>query len=174
VQVVSLDWKWLFIYPDQSIASVNELVVPADVPIHFRLTSATVMNAFFVPQLGSMIATMNGMVTQLYLQADQAGDYYGESAQFSGDGFSGMHFVLHAVPQDAFSQWVAGAHQTGPTLDRAGYVALSQESQNVVPFTYRAVDPNLFDAIATQRLPPGPGPHTGRGGDPTVSPIGDR
>ena len=174
VQVVSLDWKWLFIYPDQGIASVNALVVPAGVPIHFRLTSATVMNAFFVPQLGSMIATMNGMVTQLYLQADHAGDYYGQSTQFSGDGFSGMHFVLRAVPQDAFAQWVAAARQSGPTLDRAGYIALSRESQSVVPFTYRAVDPNLFQAVVTQQLPPGPGPRTGRGGDPTVSPIGDR
>ncbi len=169
VQVVSLDWKWLFIYPDQGIASVNELVVPAGVGVHFSLTSATVMNSFFVPQLGSMIATMNGMVTQLYLKADHPGDYYGESAQFSGDGFSDMHFILHAVPQDAFAQWLATARQAGPALDRAGYVALSQESQNVSPFTYRTVDPNLFQAIVTLQVPPGPGPHTGRGG-PTVSP----
>jgi len=102
VQVVSLDWKWLFIYPQQSVASVNELFVPVGVPVHFRLTSATVMNVFFVPQLGSMIYTMNGMVTQLHLQADHAGDYYGESAMYSGDGFSGMHFALRAVPQDQF------------------------------------------------------------------------
>jgi len=97
VQVVSLDWKWLFIYPSQGIASVNELVVPAGVPLHFTLTSASVMNAFFVPQLGSMIYVMHGMVTQLNLQADRTGEFYGESAQFSGDGFSDMHFVLRAV-----------------------------------------------------------------------------
>jgi cytochrome o ubiquinol oxidase subunit 2 len=92
-----------FIYPDQGIASVIELVVP----VHLSLTSATVMNMFFVPRLGSMIATMNGMVTQLYLQADQAGDFYGLSAQLSGDGFSDMHFVLRAVSQDEFARWVA-------------------------------------------------------------------
>ena len=164
VQVVSLDWKWLFIYPDQGIASVNELVVPAGVPVHFSLTSATVMNSFFVPQLGSMIATMNGMVTQLHLQADHPGDYYGQSAQFSGDGFSGMHFTVHAVPEDKFAQWLERARDAPSALDRNGYIALSQESQNVRPFTYRAVEPGLFTAIATQQIAPGPGPSGGSGG----------
>jgi len=173
VDVVSLDWKWLFIYPQQGIATVNELTVPAGVPVHFRLTSATVMNAFFVPQLGSMIATMDGMVTQLYLKADRPGDFYGESAQYSGDGFSDMHFVLHAVPADAFAQWVAGARASGPVLDRAGYLALLQESQNNKPQSYRSVEPNLFDAIVRQQLPQGPGPQKGSGG-PQVRPIGDR
>ncbi|HEV7577533.1 MAG TPA: ubiquinol oxidase subunit II, partial [Caldimonas sp.] len=88
IEVVSLDWKWLFIYPEQGLASVNQLVVPAGVPLHFRLTSASVMNSFFVPQLGSMIYTMNGMETELYLHADEPGTYAGRSAQFSGDGFS--------------------------------------------------------------------------------------
>src|SRR5437588_10511285 len=119
IQVVALDWKWLFIYPAEGVASVNELVVPAGIPVHFSLTSASVMNMFFVPQLGSMIATMNGMVTQLHLAADKPGEFYGQSAQFSGDGFSDMNFVVRAVPQDAFAQWVATAKQSGPTLDRA-------------------------------------------------------
>ena len=88
VQVVSLDWKWLFVYPELGVASVNDLVVPVKAPVHFSLTSASVMNMFFVPQLGSMVATMNGMVTQLWLQADQTGELYGQSSQFSGDGFS--------------------------------------------------------------------------------------
>ena len=170
VQVVSLDWKWLFIYPDQGVASVNELVVPAGVPVHFQLTSATVMNQFFVPQLGSMIATMNGMVTQLYLQADRPGDYYGQSAQFSGDGFSGMHFTVRAVPADEFMQWLDAARNAGSTLDRNGYIALSQESQNVRSFTYRTVEPDLFHAIVTQQIPPGPGP-SAAGGVP-VRPVG--
>jgi cytochrome o ubiquinol oxidase subunit 2 len=164
VQVVSLDWKWLFIYPQQGIAAVNELVVPIGAPVHFSLTSDTVMNSFFVPQLGSMIATMNGMVTQLSLQADRAGDYYGESTQFSGDGFSDMHFVLHAVPSDRFEHWVEAVRHAGPMLDRAGYEALEQESMNVRPITYRAVDPELFHAIVTQEIPPGGGPRHGRGG----------
>src|ERR1700720_992903 len=158
VQVVSLDWKWLFIYPDQGVASVNELVVPAGTPVHFSLTSASVMNMFFVPQLGSMIATMNGVVTQLWLQADQTGELYGQSSQFSGDGFAGMNFIVRAVPQDRFQQWVATARQAGPALDAAGYHALLQPSQNVTPFTYRSVAANLFDDIANQKFPPGPGP----------------
>jgi len=163
VQVVSLDWKWLFIYPELGVASVNDLVVPAKVPVHFSLTSASVMNAFFVPQLGSMIATMNGMVTQLSLQADQTGDFYGESTQFSGGGFSDMHFALHAVSPEAFQQWAAAARQAGPALDAAAYRALSQQSRNVSPFTYRTVEADLFDSIVTQKLPPGPGPQTGGG-----------
>jgi cytochrome o ubiquinol oxidase subunit 2 len=133
-------------------------------PVHFSLTSASVMNMFFVPQLGSMIATMNGMTTQLHLQANEPGEFYGQSAQFSGDGFSGMHFVLHAVEQDAFSQWVSTARQSGPALDRAGYDALAQQSRDVVPFTYRAVEPNLFDAVVTQQIPPASGPSPGHRG----------
>jgi cytochrome o ubiquinol oxidase subunit 2 len=171
VQVVSLDWKWLFIYPHEGIATVNQLVVPAGVPLHFSLTSASVMNAFFVPQLGSMVATMNGMVTQLHLQADRAGDYYGESTQFSGDGFSDMNFVLHAVPADRFEQWVQTTRQNGTVLDRAAYETLEQESKNVKPYTYRAIDPRLFEAVATLAIPPSGGPQHGRGGA-SVNPRG--
>jgi len=134
------------------------------VPVHFSLTSASVMNMFFVPQLGTMVATMPGMVTQLHLAADKPGEFYGQSAQFSGDGFSDMNFVLRAVPQDQFAQWVTRARQAGPTLDRTSYPAFSQQSRNVRPFTYRTVDPALFNAVATQELPSGPGPSAGRGG----------
>jgi cytochrome o ubiquinol oxidase subunit 2 len=169
IQVVSLDWKWLFIYPDEGVAAVNEFVVPVGAPVHFSLTSATVMNSFFVPQLGSMVATMNGMVTQLHLQADRAGDYYGESTQFSGDGFSDMNFTVHAVPADRFAQWIDAARQAGPVLDRPGYETLLRESAKIKPFTYRAVEPALFHAIATQAIPPGGGPQQGRGG-PGVNP----
>jgi len=138
VQVVSLDWKWLFIYPDEGVASVNELVVPAGVPVHFSLTSASVMNMFFVPQLGSMIATMNGMVTQLHLTADKPGEFYGQSAQFSGDGFSDMNFMARAVPQDEFARWVAGARQAGLALDRTSYLKLCQQGCNVRPWVLAA------------------------------------
>src|SRR5579883_1627948 len=151
VQVVSLDWKWLFIYPDSGIASVNELVIPAGVPVHFDLTSASVMNVFFVPQLGSMIYTMNGMVTHLNLQADELGDYYGESAQFSGDGFSDMHFTVRAVSQSTFDGWISSARQGGAALDRAGYTSLLRQTLNVQPFTYRQVDPALFRAVVLQQ-----------------------
>lgn len=159
VQVVSLDWKWLFIYPDQGLASVNQLVVPAGRPVHFELTSASVMNMFFVPQLGSMIATMNGMVTHLNLQADQPGQFYGESTQFSGDHFSDMNFTVHAVPQAQFDAWVAAAHGAGPALDANAYAALSRQGTVAHPFTYRAVQPGLFQQVASLKLPPGPGPN---------------
>jgi cytochrome o ubiquinol oxidase subunit 2 len=172
VQVVSLDWKWLFIYPDQHVASVNEVVVPVGTPVHFSVTSASVMNMFFVPQLGSMIAAMNGMVTHVHLQADHAGDYNGLSTQFSGDGFSGMHFVLRAVPQDEFTRWTAAAQVNGPALDRAGYSQLAQQSQDVKPFTYRTVEPNLFDAVARREIAPGPGPGPTTATPANVRPTG--
>jgi cytochrome o ubiquinol oxidase subunit II len=170
VQVVSLDWKWLFIYPEQGIASVNEVVVPAGIPVHFRLTSASVMNTFFVPQLGGMIYMMNGMATQIWLQADKPGDFYGRSGHFSGDGFSGMRFILRAVTPDAFSAWVEATRRTGRTLDRAAYARLAEQSQDVAPFTYREIDPVLFEAVVRQQIPPGPGPTTGRAGRPDVHP----
>jgi cytochrome o ubiquinol oxidase subunit 2 len=169
VEVVSLDWKWLFIYPDQGVASVNELVVPVGAPVSFRLTSASVMTAFFIPQLGSMIYTMNGMVTQLNLRADRPGSYPGLASHFSGDGFSGMHFDTQAVSPAAFAAWVATAKSAGPVLDSQTYVALSRQSQDVAPFTYRAATPGLFEQIATQQLPPGPGPQGG-GASPASAP----
>jgi cytochrome o ubiquinol oxidase subunit 2 len=157
VQVVSLDWKWLFIYPNQHVASINKLVIPAGVPIHFSLTSSSVMNAFFIPQLGSMIYTMNGMTTQLNILADKEGTYHGLSSHYSGDGFSDMHFDVQALSQDAFSAWVAATRGNGPTLDPQGYTDLARQSLNA-PFTYRDVDPDLFMKIVMQTLPPGPGP----------------
>jgi len=158
IQVVSLDWKWLFIYPEQGVASMNYLVAPAGVPLHFRITSASVFNVFFVPRLGSEIYSMYGMTTQLNLQADQPGVYPGLSAQFSGDGFSDMAFDLRAVTADEFSAWATATSASGPVLDEAGYRNLLRQSQNVKPYTYRSVEPGLFDAIVMQRLPPGDGP----------------
>jgi cytochrome o ubiquinol oxidase subunit 2 len=160
IQVVSLDWKWLFIYPGQRVASVNQLVVPAGVPLHFSLTSASVMNVFFIPQLGSMIYTMNGMATQLNLQADAPGTFLGQSSHFSGDGFSDMHFDVRAVSPEQFAAWIASTRNAGPTLDRASYAALAKQSLNNSPFTFGAADPALFQQIVTQELPPGPGPET--------------
>jgi cytochrome o ubiquinol oxidase subunit 2 len=123
-----------------------------------------VMNTFFVPQLGSMIYTMHGMVTQLHLLASQPGDFYGLSGQLSGDGFSDMYFTLRAVAPDDFTAWVntvRQSRQSGPVLDRAAYTALLNQSV-LPPYTYRAIDPQLFNAVATQQLPPGEGPWTGR------------
>ena len=147
VQVVSLDWKWLFIYPDKGIASVNRLVVPVGVPISFQLTSSGVMNSFFVPQLGGQIYTMSGMMTQLQLQADHSGSYPGLSAQFSGDGFADMRFIVDAVPAEQFEQWVSATRNDGPVLDPQTYSDLAKPSEAVAPFTYRKVAPNLFNGI---------------------------
>jgi cytochrome o ubiquinol oxidase subunit 2 len=151
VEVVSLDWKWLFIYPDQGIATVNQLVVPAGTPISFRLTSATVWNSFFVPQFGTMIYTMPRMTTRLNLQADRQGVYDGLSSHFSGDGFSGMRFKVHAVPPQQFAAWAQGAHGSPLSLDGPAYAELSKPSSYVKPMTYGTVAPGIFDAIVANR-----------------------
>jgi cytochrome o ubiquinol oxidase subunit 2 len=157
VQVVSLDWKWLFIYPEQGVASVNKLVIPVGRPVHFTLTSATVMTAFFVPELGSMIYTMNRMSTQLYLDADQPRVYLGLASHFSGDGFADMHFDVEAVTDDRFTAFVDGARGNGQRLDDDAYRTLNKPSENVAPFTYNDVEPGIFQKILNQTLPPGPG-----------------
>jgi len=147
IQVVSLDWKWLFIYPNQGIASVNQLAIPVGTPVSFQLTSSGVMNSFFVPQLGSQIYTMAGMVTRLHLQADHPGTYRGLSAQYSGSGFADMRFTVDAVPAENFSQWVSATRSAGALLDAQTYTVLAKPSKAVAPFTYRAVAPNLFNGI---------------------------
>jgi cytochrome o ubiquinol oxidase subunit II len=158
IQVVSLDWKWLFIYPEQHIASLNRLVVPAGVPLHLRLTSASVWNVFWVPQLGSMLYCMHGMAGTLWLQADRPGVYQGSSAMISGDGFADMHFDTDAVPNAEFASWVSAAQATGPALDDSAYRALLRQSSNVPPQTYRSVRPGLFEAIVREEVPSGYGP----------------
>jgi cytochrome o ubiquinol oxidase subunit 2 len=147
IQVVSMDWKWLFIYPDMGVASVNRLVAPAGAPISFRLTSASVMNSFFVPQLGSQIYTMAGMATRLNLQADRPGIYPGFSAQFSGDGFSDMRFELVALSKEGFEEWLTTTRSAGGTLDAAGYAELARPSSAMAPKTFGAVTPQLFETM---------------------------
>ena len=147
IQVVSLDWKWLFIYPADHIATVNLLVIPVGRPVHFSLTSSGVMNSFFIPRLGSQIYTMASMISQLSLQADRAGTYHGISAQFSGKGFADMRFQTIAMPASGYAAWLAAARSHGPRLDRPAYAALARPSGNAPPLTYSAVDPQLFRAI---------------------------
>ncbi len=151
VEVVSLDWKWLFIYPDQGIATVNQLFVPAGTPVSFRLTSATVWNSFFVPRMGTMIYTMPRMTTRLNLQADRVGVYDGLSSHFSGDGFPGMHFAVHAVPPQQFAAWTQSAHGSPLRLDGPAYAGLSKQTSYVKPITFGQVVPGLFDAIVAGR-----------------------
>jgi cytochrome o ubiquinol oxidase subunit 2 len=158
VQVVSLDWKWLFIYPDQGIASVNQLTIPVGTPVRFELTSSGVMNSFFVPQLGGQIYTMAGMMTRLHLQADHPGTYPGLSANYSGSGFADMRFNVDAVPAENFAQWVDATRGAGPELDAQAYADLAKPSSAVVPFTYRAVAPGLFNGILSAGMRPDDSP----------------
>ena len=147
VQVVALDWKWLFIYPDQGVATINHLVVPAGRPVALRLTSATVMNSFFVPRLGSQLYAMSGMDAKLNLQADRPGRYRGLSAHYSGEGFADMTFAVDALPGGGFEQWAARAKGAGPALDDATYRRLALTEATARPATFGAVQPGLYDAV---------------------------
>jgi cytochrome o ubiquinol oxidase subunit 2 len=171
IQAVSLDWKWLFIYPGQDVATINTLTVPAGVPLRFELTSASVMNVFFIPQFGSMIYTMNGMATQLNLRADKPGTFEGLSAHFSGDGFSDMHFDVQVVPSEQFSKWAQDASRAEKSLDERSYGEIAKPSMKSQPAIYRLADPQLFHAIVTQKLPPSPGFQAGVKG--AALPAGD-
>jgi len=159
IQAVSIDWKWLFIYPDQRIATVNSLTVPVGAALQFELTSASVMNVFFVPQLGSMIYTMNGMVTRLNLRADNEGTYQGLSAHFSGDGFPEMMFDVHVISPLDFPNWVAETARSDRGLNADSYKEdlLRRTVESGTP-RYRLDDPRLFEAISTQHIPPQAGP----------------
>jgi cytochrome o ubiquinol oxidase subunit II len=152
IEVISLDWRWLFIYPHEGIASLNRLVVPAGVPLRFRLTSTTVMNSFFVPQLGSQIYTMPNMVTRLNLEADQPGTFEGLSAQFSGDGFSDMRFDLVSTEADAFKDWVNTAKTQGGVLDARTFEELSKPAKAEGAQTYARVSEGLFDRISAGHM----------------------
>jgi len=145
IQVVALDWKWLFIYPEQGVASLNRLPVPAGTPLNFTITSAGVMNSFFVPQLGSQIYAMGGMATRLVLQADNPGTYVGRSVQYSGGGFSDMRFDLVAMEPAQFDAWVQQTKGGGGTLDPPEYAKLVRPSSAVPPATFGSVAPKLFE-----------------------------
>jgi cytochrome o ubiquinol oxidase subunit 2 len=147
IEAVSLDWKWLFIYPDQRIATVNELAFPANTPLEFRITSDTVMTAFFIPQLGSQIYAMAGRQSRLHLLADERGSYRGNNQQFSGPGYNGMHFRAIATSPEAFETWVRKVRQAPEKLDPARYATLKEPSRDS-PVTYFSdVLPGLFEHI---------------------------
>ncbi|HIJ61344.1 MAG TPA: cytochrome ubiquinol oxidase subunit II [Rhodospirillaceae bacterium] len=152
IQVVSLDWKWLFILPDQGIADVNRVIVPVATPLSLELTSSGVMNAFLVPRLGSQIAVMPHMVTRLHLLADRPGTYAGLSTQFSGEGFATMSFTVEALPPDRFEHDVAAIRGQGRPLDPDTYADLAAPSQAVAPYAYGAVSPGLFETILRSEL----------------------
>jgi cytochrome o ubiquinol oxidase subunit II len=157
IQVVSLDWKWLFIYPEQGIASVNHLTIPVGMPVSFELTSSGVMNSFFVPQLAGQIYTMAGMVTRLNFVADHPGTYRGMSANYSGAGFSDMVFKVDAVAPQDFTQWADATRNAGPVLDQQGYADLVKPSRAVAPYTYRSVTNGLFTNVMSAAMQPAAG-----------------
>ncbi len=147
VEVVALDWKWLFIYPDLGIATVNQVAFPVDTPVNFLITSDSVMNSFFIPQLGGQIYAMAGMQTQLHLLANQAGDYAGLSANYSGQGFSDMKFRAIATSPDQFNAWVAKVKASSTQLDMDRYHTISQPSEKQPVAYFSTVDPKLFHNI---------------------------
>ncbi len=147
VQVVALDWKWLFVYPEQGIATVNELAAPVDRPIQFRITSSTVMNSFYVPALAGQIYAMPGMETKLHAVINRAGVYDGFSANFSGDGFSHMRFKFHGLSDAGFARWVESHKASNEELTRAAYLVLEQPSAREPVRRFGRVDPKLFDTV---------------------------
>ncbi len=147
VEVVSMDWNWLFIYPDYDIAVVNQLVFPVNTPISFRLTSASVMTSFFIPQLGSQIYVMAGMRTKLNLLANEQGIYHGQNQEFSGLGYEGMHFDAEAVSNEQFEDWVQKAKQSNDMLSQARFDELAQPHLSYPVSYFSSVEKNLFDNL---------------------------
>jgi cytochrome o ubiquinol oxidase subunit 2 len=152
IQAVALDWKWLFIYPDYGVASVNEVAFPAGTPVHFEITSDSVMNAFFIPQLGSQIYAMAGMNTDLNLIANEPGKFAGLSSNYSGEGFSDMHFTAVATSQQGFTDWVNKAKSSASPLDAQTYHALSQPSEKQPVSYYASVKSDLYNDIIKQYM----------------------
>ncbi|MDB9741752.1 COX aromatic rich motif-containing protein [Akkermansiaceae bacterium] len=155
IDVVSLEWKWLFIYKEENIAMVNELVIPVDTPVFFRLTSEDVMTSFFIPQLGSQIYTMSGMANRLYLEADEIGEYRGIAAHYNGAGFSDMHFQTKAVSEKEYLDYIRKikAEKSTNSLTQNAYDELRKESSKVAPIHYGSVSEDLFSQIVMRKVP---------------------
>ena len=154
VEVVALDWKWLFIYPELGIATVNELAAPVNVPIRFKITASSVMNSFFIPALAGQIYAMPGMETSMHAVINQPGDFDGFSANYSGAGFSDMRFKFHGMSADDFGRWVQRTKASSSVLKRADYVQLALPTQREPAKLYREVDSDLFHAIVNRCIAP--------------------
>jgi len=154
IQVVALDWKWLFIYPQQNIATVNYVQFPVNTPVDFQITSDAPMNSFWIPQLGGQIYAMPGMATELNLLASSLGSFHGSSANISGVGFSGMTFTAHASTQTDFNHWVGQVQQSHPSLTMSHYSQLARPSSYNPPAYYASAQPNLFNAIVMKYMVP--------------------
>jgi len=154
IQVVALDWKWLFIYPGQNVASVNEAAVPVNTPVDFELTSDTVMTSFWDPQLGGQMYAMPGMDTQLNLEASKLGSFHGLAANISGTGFAGMTFTVKSMQQNGFNTWIAAAKRSGQKLTNSQYAKLSRPTEDNPVTYYSAVQPELYDTIMLKYMTP--------------------
>jgi cytochrome o ubiquinol oxidase subunit 2 len=155
VEVVAMDWKWLFFYPEQGIAVVNQLAAPVDRPIKFKITATTMMNSFYIPALAGQIYAMGGMETQLHAVINEVGSYDGFSANYSGAGFNGMRFKFLGMPEIEFDEWVSKVKTDGDVLSRSVYTELAEPSEyNPVQY-YREVAPELYDAILNRCVEPG-------------------
>jgi len=154
IQVVALPWRWLFIYPDQDVATVNYVAFPASRPIDFEITADAPMNSFWIPQLGGQIYAMSGMKTSLHLMADHAGEYRGLSANISGSGFADMHFVAQVQTQKDFDTWLQAAEHSGKQLNNATYGQMALPSHDTTRATYADADPQLFDDIIMKYMNP--------------------
>lgn len=154
VQVIALDWKWLFIYPEQNIASVNYLHIPVDRPINFDITSDAPMNSFWIPKLGGQVYAMSGMNTQLHLEAHTKGDFTGKSANISGEGYSGMNFTTRVGTEADFEKWVGEIKSSGSPLTAKGYEQLAKPSQNVAPIYYSSRPTELYDTVIMKYMMP--------------------
>jgi cytochrome o ubiquinol oxidase subunit 2 len=150
IQAISMRWKWLFIYPDQNIASVNFIQVPINRPVTFEITSDAPMNSFWIPQLGGQIYSMSGMATHLNLVAAQAGTYYGSSANISGDGFAGMHFMAKASSPASFNQWVKSVKSSSRHLNLSSYNKLASPTENDPASYYGFADAGLFNKVISK------------------------
>jgi cytochrome o ubiquinol oxidase subunit 2 len=155
VDVVALDWKWLFIYPQYGIATVNELAAPVNRPIRFRITASSVMNSFYIPALAGQIYAMPGMETKLHAVSNAVGEFKGFSANYSGAGFSGMHFAFRSLSQSGFNAWVSGVKAQQDELTRSRYLALERPSENVPVRKYGSVEQGLYNAILNMCVEPG-------------------
>jgi cytochrome o ubiquinol oxidase subunit 2 len=152
IQVVALEWKWLFIYPEQNIATINYIQFPEDTPINFVITADAPMNSFWIPELGGQVYAMNGMKNKLHLQANAPGTFKGSSANLSGEGFAAMKFTAESTKQVDFSQWVLDSKKASETLDKQRYAELSKPSKGSDQRVYGNVDGGLYDSIVMKYM----------------------
>lgn len=164
VQVVALNWKWLFIYPEQNIATVNYVQFPANTPVNFEITSDAPMNSFWIPQLGGQVYAMAGMTSELHLMADGIGSYKGSSANLSGEGFSGMKFTAESTSQHDFETWAQSVKQSSKKLSLDTYNDLSKPSKNNSATSYALQKKDLFDTVIMKYMAPTSEDETQHGG----------